>query len=192
MNSIDNLDSIFEILNKILTENLNCDFKSAAAELNNSENLKNLKLPCITYNIKSRKASTKSSLKDITKEIVDGKETGFALKVYSQWFNCIVEFNIFGRTSQETIKLTEKFETLIDAYSSDLKYQGIKDISFLAEYNCEDKKDYTVDIPKKCLDYYIGFERLESFRINTFKNLYSYAIPLNNTKILNTSSKGES
>lgn len=134
-----------------------------------------IKGPIITYDINRREVSENTNIKpqlmDTYKEIVDGKPTGDAIKVYRQWFDCIVEFDIWGRNSLETRKISENFEKIINAYIGNIKKLGISEMFFLNEVPATVSVNYKKDITMRPIMYFVKFERIQTVRTSTIKKI---------------------
>ena len=84
--------------------------------------------------------------------------------IYRQWFDCVVEFDFYGRTSKEARKLLQRFESLLAIYTGYLKRQGISEIIFLKEVSARNSLNFVEQTPMKCLMYWVRFERITPVR----------------------------
>ena len=105
----------------------------------------------------------KPVLMDIVKEMVDDKETGDALLIYRQWFDCVVEFNFYGNDAKEAREIQHKFESIMSIYAGYLKRQGVSEILFLKEVPPR-LLNFTAQTPMKCLMYFMRFETITPVR----------------------------
>ena len=106
----------------------------------------------------------KPVLINTVKEIANGKETGDSILVYRQWFDCVIEFNFYGRNSKEARTLQSKFESLVSIYTGYLKRQGVSEIIFLKEVSAKNSLNFTEQTPMRCLMYWVRFERITPIR----------------------------
>ena len=139
----------------------------------------------------------KPRLVDVIEEIdEEGNQTGDAFLIYRQWYDTNVEFNIYGRSSQEARKLQQRFENLLNIYTGYLKRHGISEILFEREVSPKSSINYIETIPMRCIYYYIRFESITPIRqrlINRI-NIEIGANQLNADKVktlLNNSIKSE-
>jgi hypothetical protein len=125
-------------------------------------------VPQITVDTNSRDIAEKMPLKPVLintiKEKVNGNYTGDSLLIYRQWFDCVVEFDFYGRTSKETRELLYKFESLLSIYTGYLKRQGVSEIIFLKEVSARNSLNFTEQTPMKCLMYWVRLERITPIR----------------------------
>ena len=127
-------------------------------------------MPQIKLDINTRDIATgigglKPLLLDVVNEIDEqGTQTGDAFLIYRQWFDCIIEFDIYGRTNQEARKLQRKFENLLTVYTGYLKRQGISEMLFEREVSPKNSLNYDESIAMRCIYYYIRFESIIPIR----------------------------
>ena len=137
--------------------------------------LNTLKLPLITYDVNSREVSDKMPIKpvlsDTVQEIVDGKPTGDVIMVYRQFFDCIVEFNTWGRNSLEARKIMNDLEALLNSYGGYLKRLGISEMFFLKEIPSNKSVNYIPGIPMRSMMYFVRLEKIHQVRESVIKNI---------------------
>ena len=121
--NIDDIEQLAEILKKLCNAAWGDGWGELSPDLKKGENSSDITLPQITLEINTKDISEglgglKPTLVDVIKELDEsGEETGDAFLVYRQWFDSVVEFNIYGRTSKEARTLQKKFENLITVYT---------------------------------------------------------------------------
>lgn len=174
-NNVDDIDQLGELIRKILNAAWGSDWGEFSPELKRGEDPEDIILPQITYDIQSREVSEKTAIKpvltDTIKEVVNGTHTGDAFNIYRQWFDCIVEFNIWGRTTLESRQIMNNFESLLGAYTGYLKKQGIAEMFFLKEMSPRQSYRFVEGLPMRCVVYYIKLERIQSVRVSTLKKI---------------------
>ena len=134
-----------------------------------------LTLPCIVIDMNNRevqeKKSPKATLIRTVKESINGVETGDHLQVYRQWYDCVIEFNFYGRNALEARKLMHRFETLMIASNGLLKREGISEVFFLKEVTPKQSLNYVSNLSMKCAMYYYRFEVDYVVRTSTIKRI---------------------
>lgn len=173
--NIDDIEQLGILLRRVLNAAWGDGWGILSLDYPRGEDPDKLVLPQITFDVNSREISEKTSIKPILtetiSEVVAGQKTGDAFNLYRQWFDCIVEFNFWGRTNLEARKLMARFEGLIGAYSGYLKRQGISEIFFLKEINPHQSMHFLDGVPMRSLMYYIRLERISSVRLSTIKRI---------------------
>lgn len=166
--NVDGMEQLCDILKKILNAAWGTDWGEISPDLKKGEDSSNITLPQITAEINNREIADKMPLKPVlintVKEKVKGQLTGDSILIYRQWFDCVVEFDFYGRTSKEVRDLQFKFEALISVYTGYLKRKGVSEIIFLKETSSRNSLNFTEQTPMKCLMYYVRFERVTPIR----------------------------
>lgn len=178
MLSEDNIDDVDELAEKIrllLNAAWGDNWGAFSSEAPTGDNPEDIPLPQITYDVYERAVQEKKSLKptlfNSVKEIVNGKPTGDAFNVYRQFFECTIEFNIWGTNNLEARRLMKKFETVMSSYAGYLKNQGLSDIFFLKEMSSRQSEKYIDHIPMRSLLYLVKLERITVIRHSTLKKM---------------------
>ena len=144
-------------------------------DLKKGEDSSKIVTPQITIDTNNRDIAEKMPLKPVlintVKEKVNGQYTGDSLLIYRQWFDCVLEFDFYGRTSKETRDLLYRFESLLAIYTGYLKRQGISEILFLKEVSARNSLNFTEQVPMKCLMYWVRFERITPVRQNLINKI---------------------
>lgn len=100
-----------------------------------------MKIPSITWEIVSRELSSKSPLSSIKtntiKEIIDGTPTGDHFEIFTTFFDCIVEFNVYGKNRAHSVIISEKLEDILDIYKGHLKKIGLSNLFFIKELSSD-------------------------------------------------------
>lgn len=166
--NIDTIEQLANIIKKILNAAWGSNWGEFSPDLKTGEDSSDIKLPQITIEINNREVAEKTPIKpvlmDVVKEMVDGEETGDSLLIYRQWFDCVVEFNFYGRNSKEARELQSKFETLLAVYTGYLKRQGVSEILFLQEKSAKNSLNFTAQTPMKYSMYFVRFETITPVR----------------------------
>ena len=166
--NIDGIEQLCDILKKLLNAAWGSNWGEISPDLKKGEDSSKIVTPQITVDINNRDIAEKMPLKpvliNIIKEKVNGQYTGDSLLIYRQWFDCVVEFDFYGRTAKETRQLQYKFESLLAIYTGYLKRQGVSEILFLKEVSSRNSLNFTEQVPMKCLMYWVSFERITPIR----------------------------
>lgn len=173
--NIGDIDQLGEILRTITNAAWGNDWGELKPDISMDSTLNTLKLPLITYDVNSREVSDKMPIKpvlsDTIQEIVDGKPTGDVIMVYRQFFDCIVEFNTWGRNSLEARKIMNDLETLLNSYGGYLKRLGISEMFFLKEIPSNKSVNYIPGIPMRSMMYFVRLEKIHQVRDSIIKNI---------------------
>lgn len=166
--NIDGIEQLCDILKKLLNAAWGSNWGEISPDLKKGEDSSKIVTPQITVGINNRDIAEKMPLKPVlintVKEKVNGQYTGDSLLIYRQWFDCVVEFDFYGRTAKETRQLQYKFESLLAIYTGYLKRQGVSEILFLKEVSSRNSLNFTEQVPMKCLMYWVRFERITPIR----------------------------
>ena len=166
--NIDGIEQLCDILKKLLNAAWGSNWGEISPDLKKGEDSSKIVTPQITVDINNRDIAEKMPLKPVlintVKEKVNGQYTGDSLLIYRQWFDCVVEFDFYGRTAKETRQLQYKFESLLAIYTGYLKRQGVSEILFLKEVSSRNSLNFTEQVPMKCLMYWVRFERIAPIR----------------------------
>lgn len=166
--NIDGIEQLCDILKKLLNAAWGSNWGEISPDLKKGEDSSKIVTPQITVDINNRDIAEKMPLKPVlintVKEKVNGQYTGDSLLIYRQWFDCVVEFDFYGRTAKETRQLQYKFESLLAIYTGYLKRQGVSEILFLKEVSSRNSLNFTEQVPMKCLMYWVRFERITPIR----------------------------
>lgn len=166
--NIDGIEQLCDILKKLLNAAWGSNWGEISPDLKKGEDSSKIVTPQITVDINNRDIAEKMPLKPVlintVKEKVNGQYTGDSLLIYRQWFDCIIEFDFYGRTAKETRQLQYKFESLLAIYTGYLKRQGVSEILFLKEVSSRNSLNFTEQVPMKCLMYWVRFERITPIR----------------------------
>lgn len=174
-NNIDGVEQLCNILKKLLNAAWGSNWGEISPDLKKGEDSSKIVTPQITIDTNNRDIAEKMPLKPVlintVKEKVNGQYTGDSLLIYRQWFDCVLEFDFYGRTSKETRDLLYRFESLLAIYTGYLKRQGISEILFLKEVSARNSLNFTEQVPMKCLMYWVRFERITPVRQNLINKI---------------------
>lgn len=166
--NIDGIDQLCNILKKLLNAAWGSNWGEISPDLKKGEDSSKIVTPQITVDINNRDIAEMMPLKPVlintVKEKINNEYTGDSLLIYRQWFDCVVEFDFYGRTSKEARELQYKFESLLAIYSGYLKRQGVSEIIFLKEVSAKNSLNFTEQVPMNCLMYWVRFERITPIR----------------------------
>lgn len=166
--NIDGIEQLCNILKKLLNAAWGSNWGEISPDLKKGEDSAKIVTPQITVDTNNRDIAEKMPLKPVlintVKEKVNGEYTGDSLLIYRQWFDCVIEFDFYGRTSKETRDLQYRFESLLAIYTGYLKRQGVSEIIFLKEVSPKNSLNFTEQTPMRCLMYWVRFERITPIR----------------------------
>ena len=168
--NIDDIEQLALILKKLCNAAWGADWGELSPDLKKGEDSSKIILPQITIDINTRDIAVGlGGLKPILLDVIDeldeeGKKTGDAFLMYRQWFDCNIEFDIYGRTNQQARQLQRKFENLLMVYTGYLKRQGISEMLFEKEVSPKNSLNYDESVAMRCIYYYIRFESIIPIR----------------------------
>ena len=161
--NISDVEEFANLLKKLCNAAWGSDWGELSPDIKRGEKSDEVILPQITVDINTREITEGMPVKPVLVDIVnetdeEGNETGDALLVYRQWFDCNVEFNIYGRNSKDARDLMNRFERLITVYSGYLKRKGVSEIIFLQEVSPKSSLNYAENVTMRSIYYYIRLE----------------------------------
>lgn len=173
---ISDIDVMCEALSDVLNKIWGVDWGKFGPELTtDSTNPDEIILPQITYDYLVRKIPErfpkKPQLYTTIKEVVDGKLTGDAFKVFRQWFDYVIEFQVWGETSIQARATMKNFESVINQATAFLKHHGVSKIIFLEESNTNSTKKFKDDVPSRGIRYLVRMETIEILRVSTLQSI---------------------
>lgn len=133
-----------------------------------------IKTPSITFETVSRELSSKTPLRSIktnlVKEVALGELTGDSFEIYTTWYDCIVEFNIYGIDKEHSVSLSQDVEEMLELYAGYLKKLGLSNIYFVKEISAmesfKNKKYAGVT-----LVYYLEIQKIRSVKVSSLKKV---------------------
>lgn len=161
--NIDGIEQLCDILKKLLNAAWGSDWGEISPDLKKGENSSKIVTPQITVDVNNRDIAEKMPLKPVLVNVVK-ENTGDSILIYRQWFDCVIEFNFYGRTSKEARELAYRFESLMAIYTGYLKRKGVSEILFLQETSSRNSLNFTEQTPMKCLMYWVRLERITPIR----------------------------
>ncbi len=168
--NIDDIEQFANILKKLCNAAWGSEWGELSPDLKTGEDSSKIILPQITVDINTRDISTGlGGLKPLLIDIIDeededGNPTGDAFLVYRQWFDCNVEFDIYGQNNKQARQLQKKFENLLAVYTGYLKRQGVSEILFEREVSPKNSLNYDESAAMRCIYYYIRLESIIPIR----------------------------
>jgi hypothetical protein len=189
--NIDDIEQLADILKRLCNAAWGEGWGELSPDLKKGEDSSDITLPQITLEINTKDITEgmgglKPTLVDVVKELDEaGNETGDAFLVYRQWFDSIVEFNIYGRNSKDARQLQKRFENLLSVYTGYLKRQGISEILYEREVSPKFSLNYDESVPMRSIYYYIRFESITPIRQSLINSINAEigAGPLSTDKV---------
>ena len=160
----DSLEFVQRLLNRLVTAAWGTNWGVITLTAPTGLDPNEATLPCIVVDMNSRQVADKSSPKPkklgITiPEEINGEKTGDYFEVYRMTYDCVLEFNFFGRNMMEARQLMTRFEKLMNSSAGVLKESGISEIFFLEEVSPTLSVNYVKGVAMRVLMYYYRFER---------------------------------
>jgi hypothetical protein len=189
--NIDDIEQLADILKRLCNAAWGEGWGELSPDLKKGEDSSDITLPQITLEINTKDITEgmgglKPTLVDVVKELDEtGNETGDAFLVYRQWFDSIVEFNIYGRNAKDARQLQKRFENLLSVYAGYLKRQGISEILYEREVSPKFSLNYDESVPMRSIYYYIRFESITPIRQSLINSINAEigAGPLSTDKV---------
>jgi hypothetical protein len=164
---MDNIDIFAEKLRQILNASWGDDWGLLSAASAKSDNSEDITFPAITYDTFHRepnKSTPKPKKFETVKEVINGKETGDLFNVYRQWFDTIIEFNIWGHDALEARSKANDLELLLKVFIGYFKEAGVSEMLFLEEVPPGESGKFIDGYNMKCLMFYVRFEKIQMIR----------------------------
>lgn len=169
--SISTIGQACDLIRSLLNAAWGSEWGNITDVTSRGDDANKIMFPLITYNTNLREVSSGTNVKpqqmQIVNEVVNGKNTNDAFKIYKQRFDCIVEFDFYNHNADSTDKLMNDFEEIMINYAGFLKKNGIQELYFLKEIPSTYSLNYLKDINMKCLLYYFRLERTHTTRVST-------------------------
>ena len=173
---ISDIEIVADIIKRLCNAAWGEGWGECSPDLKRGEDSAEIILPQIVLDMNTRDIADISGLKPRLMDIIpeedeEGNETGDAFLVYRQWFDCNIEFDIYGKTNFEARRLQMRLEDLIAVYSGYLKRHGISEIYFEREVSPKFSLNYDEHVPMRCIFYYIRLERITPVRHSLIDNV---------------------
>jgi len=176
--NISTIDQLGEVIRKLVDTAWGKDWGQFGSEFKESVDENELILPQITFDEHEREISEKKPIKpqiqnNIKEYDQDGKPTGDSFNIYKQWFDALVEFNVYGKTKKEMRDVINKFEMLLLVYMKHLKKKGVSEMIFLKYMVGSKSNQYNKDLDANMgsLLYLVRLERTTKVRLSTLNKL---------------------
>jgi len=151
------------------------DFITPAGMAEASGNPPEVMLPQIVYDYTSRIINIhvpKPTLFNVIEEVVGGKKTGDVFRVFRQWFDYDMIFDIFHKDMIKARGLMKVFEGIVESSKARLKKSGVQQIKFAGEIDPLNARRYQDIIPQmasRCIVYQVTLERVILERASTLR-----------------------
>lgn len=126
-----------------------------------------LTLPHIVYDLQLRKHSEHFPTGNKPKTLhvrPDPEQAGQNLTEVSEWFDCTVDFLVYGASRKEAKEWTKNFENFLTGYMPHLRESGIENITFIEESRNTVSTEYRQDLPYRRLRYLVRIQRIQTIR----------------------------
>lgn len=166
------LEKFTDMIEKLLNATWGPDWGTFSEEYPTGNTPEKNPMPHITYNLVLRKKTPGRSLKTTQFESVpDPEHEGETITTNREWFDCEIEFTVFGRTNRESRKVAEEFEALIDQCKGFLKNEGVSEILFDEEAAAGLGGSSRQGLPQRILRYKVRIERITLKRSYALKQI---------------------
>lgn len=159
----DSLEMACRLIQRLLNVSWGSDWGVVTLDSPSGMDPSEVILPCIVIDMNNREIPEGRSPKpmriDTIKEVINGVETGDHFLIYRQWYDCILEFDFYGKNTKEARQLMHRFETLMASSVGFLKKEGISEIFFLKEVSPKQSVNYSQHVAMRCSMYYYRFEK---------------------------------
>jgi hypothetical protein len=167
--NISSIEELADIIKKLCNAAWGTDWGEFSPDIKYGENSDDIILPQITIEINTREVTEDTPIKPVLMNVIkeqdaQGNETGDAILVYRQLFDCNVEFNIYGRNAKEARDYMDKLESLLIVYAGYLKRKGLSEILFLKETSPKCSLNYAENKNMRSIYYYIRLEKITTVR----------------------------
>lgn len=176
--NISSVDALGRLIKKLLDTAWGEGWGQFGSDFKESTDSQELILPQITIDEHEREVSSNKPIKpQMTDNILEvdnqGKATGDSFNVYRQWFDVLVEFNVYGKTKKEAREIAKRFEMLLMVYMKHLKKKGISEMVFLKAMTGSQSERYNKDLDANMtsLLYLVKLERITKVRVSTLNKL---------------------
>ena len=132
-----------------------------------------LDTPSLTKTITNVDALVETALKD--------KQDGnFTVNVYGQWFDCLICFDIFGRTNDAVDSTTRWFEEFMMENTGFLLSMGVSKLTYWDRKCLDPLGGIRNDIPRRRVRYFMREETLFEKRVRSLQEIQVILEKLNN------------
>lgn len=107
----------------------------------------------------SSRKDFKSHLRDSVK---DPTVDGYTIEIYGQWFDSIIQFDMWYANNRATENLTDWFEQFMRHHTWMLKRYGVNQLLFWKRLADETKQQWRQPVWKRSVQYYFRTEQLEA------------------------------
>lgn len=148
------------------------DWGDMRPHFSSTEDSKNIPLPIITYEVIDRQITPeRGEIKPQLRREVKDQETGEVIKLYGQWFDYILQFNIFDHSVSNVISLLENLENLILTYTGYFKQQGVSEILFHRQVRDDQLNKWDESLDVRSIRYKIRIENLQVVSTGIIKDI---------------------
>lgn len=164
--NIADFDDAMELIHNVWTKvhREDCGFSE---EQPLGEDAEQLRLPLIVYDLQHRKHSEHHKTGSKPKQFdvyPDPEQPGHNLTEVTEWFDCIVDFYVYGRAHGDAKMWTKNLENFFLGYTGHFKKSGVHEILFIEEGPNRVSTEYRQDLPHRRLRYLVRIQRTQIVR----------------------------
>lgn len=148
------------------------EWGSMRPHFSSTEDSQDIPLPIITYEVIDKqptpeRGEIKPRLRD---EFIDD-DTKEVLRLYGQWFDYILQFNIWDQSISNVIALLKDLENLILTYTGHFKQQGVSEILFHKQLRDDRLTKWNDSLNVRSLRYKVRIEELQVVTTEVINNV---------------------
>lgn len=157
LDNIDDIDRMVFVIKQLLQKAWGDDCPPIVDQYPTNRENANVKMPMIVYDYYDRQIA--ENTKKVPQLMTTYKYNGEQYEIYSQFFDCTLEFNILDTTASGAKVLAKRFEIFLQTYMQYLKYIGVSNIYFLSEPKSSPVQIANQDYQRRALKYKVRIER---------------------------------
>lgn len=157
LDNIDDIDRLIELIRQLLQRAWGKDCPVLVDQYPTNTAGVDIKMPMIVYDYYDREIA--ENTKKYPQLMGSLNYKGETYEVYSQWFDCVLEFFIIDVTARGAKVLAKRFEIFMQTYMQYFKYIGVSNIYFLNEPKSSPVQLANQDYQRRALKYKVKLER---------------------------------
>jgi len=150
------------LLNDITKKAWGDDWGQMRPHFSSTEDAEDIPLPIITYEVVDRKPTPeRGEIKPRIRNKVQDPDTGETINLYGQWFDYILQFNVWDKSVQNVIDLLGDLEKLILTYTGYFKQQGVSELLFEEQLRDDKLTKWDESLNVRSIRYKVRIEVLQ-------------------------------